>query len=100
MGHLMSFLKKIGKNITVGDVKTKNILENCLESFLYSCSNSDVEKNNTGFHFLELLSKNLCDQLNRAPQIFLSKLELVGDIPAACGYLCAVKTKWLFKDHF
>lgn len=53
----MSFLENIGKNITVGDVKIKNTLENWIESFLYSCSNSNVEKNNTGFHLLRLSSK-------------------------------------------
>lgn len=67
----------------MGDVKIKNTPENWLGSFLYSCSNSNVGKNNTGFHFLGLLPTNLCDQLNRTLQIFLSRLELVGDIPAA-----------------
>ena len=40
----MSFLKNIGKNIIMGDVKIKKILKSFPESCLHSDNNNNVEK--------------------------------------------------------
>lgn len=48
----MNLLKNIGKNIIIGDVKIKKILESFLQSFIHSCNNGNVEKKEYCFFVL------------------------------------------------